>query len=136
MSLATLAVVQMVAGLIVEGIAWWQGWWFFFVSWWIVAQVVLVWGGLLGWTTWQTQQMAGPFRYLAGVVVGGVGEIANLVVFDLWRFPGREIWGGTLPLPGLLWLALAWGLLPWLAPPLIRWGRSSLLRPGSPSTKN
>ena len=115
-----IAACQAAAGLVFEALARWLDWWRFPALGWIALQVLLFWGLVMGAMTLLLAERHPALRYLAGVLVGGGAELLNYGVLGLWSFPDGRVWSLGVPVPGLLALALAWGLLPLLTPMVYR----------------
>jgi membrane protease YdiL (CAAX protease family) len=82
-------------GLVIEGLARIGCWWVFDPWWVVLLIVVLGFGGVLGGASLITASRSRWIQFLAGGLLGFVGELANALWLDLWRISPTFI--GWLP---------------------------------------
>jgi len=82
-------------GVVIEGLAEIGGWWNFDPWWVVLAIVILGFGGVLGGVSLLTAARSRWIQFLAGGFLGFVGELANALWLDLWRFSPEFV--GWLP---------------------------------------
>lgn len=104
------------AGTAIETVAFLSRMWEFATPEGLVFQIFGFYGFIMGGLSMQLARQHPALRYLAGAAVGGLAEWANHWVLGAWSFPDGVVWGLAVPSPGFLALALAWGLIPLVAP--------------------
>lgn len=115
-----LVALQAAAGLAFELVARALDWWRFPSLAHVAAQALLFWGLAMGAVTWGVAPRPRAARWLAGALVGGAAEAVNVLALGIWSFPQERVWGLSARGMGIVALAAAWGLLPLLAPEVLR----------------